>query len=219
VIHSVCGNSCPRLKELFSRLFQDSQLIHGRDDDRVRAAVISIQNSAENTSDIKKFNIATTTKRNVAVALPASDISTIGGCYDFSNSVLGHCRDTQSRPPKTSSESAAAAAAAAGTSNLKILMNNAGVYSNGLIRTPDGLELTFAVNVLAPFVVTSMLVSTLLANGSRSDNTSNDIGSRIVIASFLSQSWKLPKDYWEDPQYQKRSYSAHVKNLKLMVNL
>jgi NAD(P)-dependent dehydrogenase (short-subunit alcohol dehydrogenase family) len=179
-------------------------LIHGRDDDRVRAVVISIQKSAENTSYIKNSNIAT--KRNVAVALPASDISTIDGCYELATSVRGHCRDTRSQTPKTCSESAAAATA---TSNLKILMNNAGVYSNGLIRTPDGLELTFAVNVLAPFVVTSMLLSTLLANGSRIDITSNDIGSRIVIASSLSQSWKLPKDYWEDPQYQKRPYSAH----------
>ena len=84
-------------------------------------------------------------------------------------------------------------------------MNNAGVYSNNLVRTQDGLELTFMVNVVAPFVVTSMLLSTLLANGSRNKGS----GSRIVIASSVSQSWRLSKDYWDDPQYYKRSYSAH----------
>mmetsp|Transcript_8565 Transcript_8565/g.16885 ORF Transcript_8565/g.16885 Transcript_8565/m.16885 type:complete len:213 (+) Transcript_8565:510-1148(+) len=83
-------------------------------------------------------------------------------------------------------------------------MNNAGVYSNDLVRTQDGLELTFAVNVLAPFVLTSMMLSTLLANGRNRSRS-----SRIVIASSVSQSWKLPEDYWDDPQYLKRSYSAH----------
>lgn len=146
-------------------------LVHGRDDDRVRAATTSIQNSA-------------TKKKNAAVALPASDLSTIDGCYDLANYVLEYCSD----------------------SNLKILMNNAGVYSNDLVRTQDGLELTFAVNVLAPFAVTSMLLPTLLANGSGNNKGSN---SRIVIASSVSQSWRLSKDYWDDPQYRKRLYSAH----------
>lgn len=119
-----------------------------------------------------------------AVPLPASDLSTADGCYDLAKSVLasGH------------------------SSHLKVLMNNAGVYSNRLVRTRDGLELTFAVNVLAPFVVTSMLLSTLLENGSINTKVA---ASRIVIASSVSQSWKLPKDYWEDPQYHKRAYSAH----------
>ena len=89
-------------------------------------------------------------------------------------------------------------------SNLKILVNNAGVYSEDFVRTEDGLELTFAVNVLAPFILTSMLLPMLLANGSNSSRS-----SRIVIASSVSQSWKLPKNYWDDPQYRKRSYSAH----------
>ena len=158
-------------------------LIHGRDVDRVRSTATSIQKSAA-------------TKRNVAVALPASDLSTVRGCYDLANSVLQYCGAPQ--PDSVNSPS--------GSSNLKILMNNAGVYSNKLVHTEEGLELTFAVNVLAPFVVTSMLLSTLLANGSRDDRSSN---SRIVIASSVSQSWRLSKDYWDDPQYHKRQYSAH----------
>ena len=179
-------------------------LIHGRDDDRVRAATASIQKSVANTNTVNKPIVATM-KRHDAVALPTSDISTIGGCYDLANNVLEYCHNTQSSAINSSSNTADPAA----TSNLSILMNNAGVYSNDLVRTQDGLELTFAVNVLAPFVVTSMLLSTLFANGTRNNEKSTDAGSRIVIASSVSQSWKLPKDYWEDPQYHKRPYSAH----------
>ena len=157
-------------------------LIHGRDTERVRLATDSIEKSV-------------TMKRNTAVALPASDLSTVGGCYNLANSVLEYCDDSQSGSADSSSRN----------SNLKVLMNNAGVYSNSLVHTEDGLELTFAVNVLAPFVVTSMLLSTLLANGSRDNSKSN---SRIVIASSVSQSWRLSKDYWDDPQYHNRQYSA-----------
>ena len=126
----------------------------------------------------------------------AADLSTRKGCYDLAESVLDCCSNSNSNYPNSSD----------GTSNLKVLMNNAGVYSNKLVRTEDGLELTFAVNVLAPFIITSMLLSTLLESGSRDDGRSN---SRIVIASSISQSWRLAKDYWDDPQYHKRSYSAH----------
>eukprot|EP00536_Pseudo-nitzschia_multiseries_P017772 jgi/Psemu1/52476/gm1.52476_g len=129
-----------------------------------------------------------------------SDLSTARGCYDLVTSVLEHCSDRSC----TSSGATATATAADTSSKLKLLMNNAGVYSNDLVRTQDGLELTFAVNVLAPFVLTSMLLSELLANGISSKKS-----SRVVIASSISQSWKLPYDYWDDPQYLKRPYSAH----------
>lgn len=158
-------------------------LVHGRDGDRVRSAVASIQKYSDNESYTVR------NKNNVAVPLPVADLSTVGGCYDLARSVLKECSGQKSRPPKS----------------LKVLMNNAGVYSKDLVRTQDGLELTFAVNVLAPFVVTSMLLSTLLENGIKNDGNA----SRIVIASSISQSWKLSKDYWDDPQYRKRLYSAH----------
>lgn len=177
-------------------------LIHGRENNRVRAAVASIEMAAAKTNIVNNRRSATT-KQNVAVALPTWDLSTKGGCYGLADSVREYCCDTQSLVPNSEST------AVDGTSNLKVLMNNAGVYSNDLVRTQDGLELTFAVNVLAPFVVTSMLLSTLLANGSRNQGKYNHNGSRIVIASSISQSWKLPKDYWEDIQYHKRPYSAH----------
>jgi NAD(P)-dependent dehydrogenase (short-subunit alcohol dehydrogenase family) len=44
---------------------------------------------------------------------------------------------------------------------LDILINNAGLYAERRTMTPDGLELTFAVNHLAAFVVTTGLIDLL----------------------------------------------------------
>ena len=79
---------------------------------------------------------------------------------------------------------------------LKILMNNAGVYAEKLKITADGTEETFAVNVVAPFVITSLLLPTLLKQP-----------SRIVIASSISQSSSIR--HWDDVNYKKRPFSAH----------
>ena len=46
---------------------------------------------------------------------------------------------------------------------LSILVNNAGAYFHRREATPDGLERTFALNVLAPFVLTSRLRNALEA--------------------------------------------------------
>lgn len=45
--------------------------------------------------------------------------------------------------------------------NLHVLINNAGVNYNRRILTEDGLETTFAVNTLAPFLLTNLLLDTL----------------------------------------------------------
>lgn len=79
---------------------------------------------------------------------------------------------------------------------LTVLMNNAGVYANDLKITADGTEETFAVNVVAPFVITSLLLPTLLKQK-----------SRIVIASSISQCYSIR--HWDDVNYKKRPYSAH----------
>jgi len=46
----------------------------------------------------------------------------------------------------------------AGGQALDILINNAGLYASKYTRTPDGLEQTFAVNHLAPFLLTHELL-------------------------------------------------------------
>src|SRR5579883_1994750 len=47
---------------------------------------------------------------------------------------------------------------------LHVLINNAGVYMLTRKETVDGLEMTFAVNYLAPFLLTNLLLDTLKAS-------------------------------------------------------
>jgi len=60
------------------------------------------------------------------------------------------------------------------------------------------LEETFAVNVLAPFVVTSLLLPLLTAKD----------GSRIVIVSSISQCSDI-RD-WDDVMKREKRYSDHL---------
>lgn len=50
------------------------------------------------------------------------------------------------------------------TDRLDVLINNAGVGVDRRIETDDGLELTFAVNVMAPFLLTRELLPLLKAS-------------------------------------------------------
>jgi NAD(P)-dependent dehydrogenase (short-subunit alcohol dehydrogenase family) len=47
---------------------------------------------------------------------------------------------------------------------LHVLINNAGVYYTRRRATPEGLEMTFAVNYLAPFLLTNLLLDKLKAS-------------------------------------------------------
>lgn len=47
---------------------------------------------------------------------------------------------------------------------LHVLINNAGVMLNDRALSADGIEMTFAVNVLAPFLLTHLLLDTLRAS-------------------------------------------------------
>lgn len=49
------------------------------------------------------------------------------------------------------------------TGSLDVLVNNAGVFMKERILTPDGFETTFAVNHLAPFLLTGLLMDLLEA--------------------------------------------------------
>jgi NAD(P)-dependent dehydrogenase (short-subunit alcohol dehydrogenase family) len=50
-------------------------------------------------------------------------------------------------------------------SHLDVLINNAGVYKNKRELSVDGLELMFAVNHLAPFLLTNLLLEPLKSSG------------------------------------------------------
>lgn len=49
---------------------------------------------------------------------------------------------------------------------LTVLINNAGIFANERIVTDDGLELTFAVNHVGPFLLTHLLTPMLQRSGS-----------------------------------------------------
>ncbi|GAX21327.1 hypothetical protein FisN_1Lh162 [Fistulifera solaris] len=145
-------------------------LIHGRDSQRIEAAVKAVQ--------------AFGSQGNKVLPLPPADLSTVQGCRRLVQQVEQLC----------DKENLA----------LSIIMNNAGVFAEKHVLTEDGLELTFAVNVMAPFVITSLLLPRLLYESSTSKTTA----SRIVIASSLSQCAAIRS--WDDIHYRNRSYSAHA---------
>lgn len=49
--------------------------------------------------------------------------------------------------------------------SLDVLINNAGVYSAGEIKTADGLDLRFAVNTIAPYLLTRLLLGLMNSSG------------------------------------------------------
>ena len=78
---------------------------------------------------------------------------------------------------------------------LDLLINNAGVFANEERQTSkDGYELTFAVNVLAPFALTKLLLPSMRENG------------HIINTSSLSASGTVP---WDNLQLEGSSYSNH----------
>jgi len=88
---------------------------------------------------------------------------------------------------------------AADHGNLSVLVNNAGVISPRRVLTSDGLELTFAVNLYAPFLLSLLLLETLRTNApARIVNVNSD--------SHLSESLNLDDlravgRYWPPTAY------------------
>ena len=65
--------------------------------------------------------------------------------------------------------------------NLDVLINNAGVYSAPDLITQDGLDIRFAVNTIAPYLLTQRLLPLLGASG------------RVINLSSAAQSPVNPK--------------------------
>ncbi|GMH82074.1 hypothetical protein TrVE_jg12966 [Triparma verrucosa] len=105
-----------------------------------------------------------------------ADLSSVSGCLSLANAIK---RDH---------------------STLEILINNAGVFSPTFTTTPSGLETTFAVNVLAPFIITRELLPLLLATSSSriinvSSISQNDGPSTIKVSTVLSSIFQDPSTY------------------------
>eukprot|EP00752_Nemacystus_decipiens_P009333 g8341.t1 len=84
------------------------------------------------------------------------------------------------------------------TDRLDCLLNNAGVFEADFRHSDDGLEYTFAVNVLAPYVITGRLLG-LVARAPG--------GGRVVNVASLSASYSLDFD---NLQFEKGGYSDHA---------
>lgn len=69
---------------------------------------------------------------------------------------------------------------------IHLLVNNAGGAFRSDARTADGLERTFALNVLAPFVLTELLLSALEAGGGRVVNvvTAVPAGAKTTVEAI-----------------------------------
>jgi NAD(P)-dependent dehydrogenase (short-subunit alcohol dehydrogenase family) len=156
-------------------------LIHGRDSRRIEQARQEIESFAASArrSKTSREDSAASNERPASRIwpLPACDLSTTAGATQLGREVKKLCDQEKL--------------------NLPIVMNNAGVFAEDHVITSEGLELTFAVNVVAPFIVTSLLLPLLLRQK-----------SRIVIASSISQSSSI-RD-WKDMSYNRRPYSAHA---------
>lgn len=89
--------------------------------------------------------------------------------------------------------------------SLDVLINNAGIFDPpSPAKSVQGFDQTFAVNVLAPFVLTRRLLPLVAA--------STDPCPRIITTSSISQSWALPSmdellDVNDDPKSAHRAYS------------
>ncbi len=69
--------------------------------------------------------------------------------------------------------------------HLDVLINNAGVYMNELKLTPAGFETTFAVNYLAPYLLTHLLLPLL---------KKSDEPRVVTVASIAHQSGRISFD-------------------------
>jgi NAD(P)-dependent dehydrogenase (short-subunit alcohol dehydrogenase family) len=143
-------------------------ILHGRTQKRIERASATVRPWVEEHSS----------EDSRVFTLPPADLSTIVGSRQLAREVESLC---QNEPDL----------------RLTVLMNNAGVFADDRVITADGLELTFAVNVMAPFVITSLLLPTLLQQPK----------SRIVVASSISQCQSI-RD-WDDLHYERRPFSSH----------
>jgi NAD(P)-dependent dehydrogenase (short-subunit alcohol dehydrogenase family) len=82
------------------------------------------------------------------------------------------------------------------TTQLDGLVNNAGVFSESFTKTREGLEMTFAVNVAAPFILTCSLLPLLRSTPQ----------SRILNVASISQGGKIELD---NLQYERGGWSTH----------
>jgi retinol dehydrogenase 14 len=90
---------------------------------------------------------------------------------------------------------------------LDVLVNNAGIVQSKRIETPDGLELTLAVNHLAPFLLTNLLLDLLKKSAP----------SRVITVS--SEARRGASINFDDLQSERRYRAFQVYGMTKLANI
>jgi NAD(P)-dependent dehydrogenase (short-subunit alcohol dehydrogenase family) len=77
------------------------------------------------------------------------------------------------------------------TDHLDVLINNAGVYVNNRRLSEDGYEMTFAVNHLAPFLLTNLLLDLLKKSSPSRVVTVSSVGHKMVYLNLADLQGKF----------------------------
>jgi NAD(P)-dependent dehydrogenase (short-subunit alcohol dehydrogenase family) len=88
---------------------------------------------------------------------------------------------------------------------LHVLVNNAGIFANERVVTSDGIEMTFAVNYLGPFLLTELL-------GPRLTDSADEMASRVINVSSVAHT--RGRIHFDDPQLEKSwtGYAAYAQS-------
>jgi dehydrogenase/reductase SDR family member 12 len=94
---------------------------------------------------------------------------------------------------------------------LDLLVHNAGVLTPERAHTADGIELTFATNVLGPFVLTSLLLPSLLTAAPSRVVTISSGG--MYTARLRADDPQLDREPFDGPRFY-----AHTKRAQVVLN-
>jgi dehydrogenase/reductase SDR family member 12 len=94
---------------------------------------------------------------------------------------------------------------------LDLLVHNAGVLPKERSHTPDGVELTFATNVLGPFLLTSLLLPVLIAGAPSRVITVSSGG--MYTARLRVEDLQLENEDFDGPRFY-----AHTKRAQVVLN-
>ncbi|KIC11603.1 oxidoreductase [Leisingera sp. ANG-M1] len=107
-------------------------------------------------------------------------------------------------------ETAALAEAAAGAhERLDVLINNAGIFKTEATRSPDGLDVRFAVNTVAPYLLAKRL-RPLLGSGGRVINLSSAAQAPVNLQALAGQGTLPAMEAYAQSKLALTMWSLHL---------